>query len=175
MSLDLLSQDWDAIVIGTGMGGGTIGRVLAEGGLRVLFVEKGPRGHRSERQALHSEVFTPEALEDVMEEADQRARALNDVAQPARALLPSAMSRFNVRKMSNNVKLPDKQSKMPWKQIASVDCKLRRVSSRQVSLHSAEVAAGAFAGAFGGAAWAPPHRTRVTSRAGQDARSMGLC
>lgn len=61
MSLDLLSQDWDAIVIGTGMGGGTIGRVLAEGGLRVLFVEKGPRGHRSERQTLHSDIFTPEA------------------------------------------------------------------------------------------------------------------
>jgi choline dehydrogenase-like flavoprotein len=58
---DLLGQDWDAIIIGTGMGGGTIGRVLAENGFRVLFVEKGPKGHRSERQALHSEVFTPEA------------------------------------------------------------------------------------------------------------------
>ena len=61
MSLDLLSQDWDFVVIGTGIGGGTVGRVLAEGGLRVLFIEKGPSGHRSERQALHSEVFTPEA------------------------------------------------------------------------------------------------------------------
>ena len=61
MSLDLLTEDWDVVVIGTGMGGGTIGRVLATGGMRVLFVEKGPRGHRSERQALHSEVFTPEA------------------------------------------------------------------------------------------------------------------
>lgn len=61
MSLQLLQQDWDAIIIGTGMGGGTIGRTLAEGGMRVLFIEKGPKGHRSERQALHSEVFTPEA------------------------------------------------------------------------------------------------------------------
>ncbi len=61
MSLALLDQDWDAVIIGTGMGGGTIGRVLAEGGLRVLFLEKGPAGHRSERQALHSEVFTPDA------------------------------------------------------------------------------------------------------------------
>ena len=32
------------------------------------------------------EVFEPEALEDVMEEADLRARALNDVAQPARGV-----------------------------------------------------------------------------------------
>lgn len=61
MSIDLLEQNWDVLIIGTGMGGGTIGRVLAEGGMRVLFIEKGPRGHRSERQALHSEVFTPEA------------------------------------------------------------------------------------------------------------------
>lgn len=61
MSADLLAQDWDAVIIGTGMGGGTIGRVLAEGGMKVLFIEKGPKGHRAERQALHSEVFTPEA------------------------------------------------------------------------------------------------------------------
>lgn len=61
MSLDLLTQDWDAVIIGTGMGGGPIGRVLAEGGWRVLFIEKGPTGHRSERQALQSDVFTPEA------------------------------------------------------------------------------------------------------------------
>ncbi|MGB7318419.1 MAG: GMC family oxidoreductase [Planktotalea sp.] len=61
MSLAVLDQDWDAVIIGTGMGGGTIGRVLAEGGMRVLFIEKGPSGHRSERQALHGDVFTPEA------------------------------------------------------------------------------------------------------------------
>lgn len=61
MSIDLLHLDWDAVIIGTGMGGGTIGRVLAEAGLKILFIEKGPQGYRSEAQALHSEVFTPEA------------------------------------------------------------------------------------------------------------------
>jgi len=61
MTADLLAQDWDAVIIGTGMGGGTIGRVLAEAGRKVLFVEKGPAGHRAEQQALHSEVFLPEA------------------------------------------------------------------------------------------------------------------
>jgi choline dehydrogenase-like flavoprotein len=32
---------WDAIVVGTGMGGGTLGYSLARSGRRVLFVEKG--------------------------------------------------------------------------------------------------------------------------------------
>ncbi|WP_431236979.1 GMC oxidoreductase [Mycolicibacterium aichiense] len=33
--------EWEVIVVGTGMGGGTLGRRLAESGRRVLFVEKG--------------------------------------------------------------------------------------------------------------------------------------
>lgn len=39
---DLRTREWDAIVIGTGIGGGSVGRRLAEAGLSVLFVEKGP-------------------------------------------------------------------------------------------------------------------------------------
>ncbi|WP_423212376.1 GMC oxidoreductase [Paracoccus yeei] len=39
---DIAARLWDAIVIGTGMGGGSVGRRLAEQGLPVLFVEKGP-------------------------------------------------------------------------------------------------------------------------------------
>lgn len=43
---DALTEDaagkiWDAIIIGTGIGGGTLGRRLAERGFSVLFVEKG--------------------------------------------------------------------------------------------------------------------------------------
>lgn len=34
-------EDWDVVVIGTGMGGGTIGYELARLGRRVLFLEKG--------------------------------------------------------------------------------------------------------------------------------------
>ncbi|KMK65654.1 GMC oxidoreductase [Puniceibacterium sp. IMCC21224] len=57
-----LSQEvWDVIVIGTGIGGGTIGRALAEAGQRVLFLEKGPRGHRAEAHGLNDAVFLPEA------------------------------------------------------------------------------------------------------------------
>lgn len=39
---DISAHPWDVIIIGTGIGGGTVGRRLAERGLSVLFVEKGP-------------------------------------------------------------------------------------------------------------------------------------
>nr|WP_240989100.1 GMC family oxidoreductase [Salipiger mangrovisoli] len=51
---------WDVIVIGTGIGGGTLGRALAEAGRKVLFIERGPAGQRAARNGL-SEVFVPEA------------------------------------------------------------------------------------------------------------------
>lgn len=51
-----VGRTWDAIVIGTGMGGGLAGRRLAERGLSVLFVEKGPLGYRTESQELRSDV-----------------------------------------------------------------------------------------------------------------------
>lgn len=60
MTHPALGQDWDAVVIGTGMGGGTIGRALAEAGMKVLFLEKGRADHRSAENGL-SEAFVPEA------------------------------------------------------------------------------------------------------------------
>lgn len=35
------SRDWDVVIVGTGIGGATLGRQLASRGLRVLFLEKG--------------------------------------------------------------------------------------------------------------------------------------
>lgn len=55
-----LEEDWDAVIIGTGIGGGTLGRALAEAGQKVLFLEQGKAGLRSERNGL-SEIFLPEA------------------------------------------------------------------------------------------------------------------
>jgi len=55
------AQRWDVIVIGTGMGGGLLGRRLAELGQRVLFVEKGPAGHAAERQHLTTTITDPAA------------------------------------------------------------------------------------------------------------------
>jgi choline dehydrogenase-like flavoprotein len=43
--------EWDVIVVGTGMGGGTVGYELARRGRRVLFVEKGRFLHASDAPA----------------------------------------------------------------------------------------------------------------------------
>ncbi|MCC1491379.1 GMC oxidoreductase [Cognatishimia sp. F0-27] len=51
---------WDTIVIGTGMGGATLGRALAEAGQSVLFLEQGGAGYRAEENGL-SETPLPEA------------------------------------------------------------------------------------------------------------------
>lgn len=58
---DPAARHWDAIVIGTGMGGGVVGRALTDKGLSVLFVEKGPAGYRSEETALDAHLFDPVA------------------------------------------------------------------------------------------------------------------
>lgn len=52
---------WDVIIIGTGIGGGTIGRALAERGQSVLFVEQGPDGPRAEETALNPGLADPVA------------------------------------------------------------------------------------------------------------------
>ncbi|PCH96231.1 MAG: glucose-methanol-choline oxidoreductase [Rhodobacteraceae bacterium] len=54
-------KTWDVVVIGTGIGGGTIGRALAEQGLSVLFVEQGSQGYAHEQTALDAAVFDPVA------------------------------------------------------------------------------------------------------------------
>lgn len=54
----LTNQHWDVIIVGTGMGGATLGHALAKAGKRVLFCEKGKyqgtasafRGHYPEEQ-----------------------------------------------------------------------------------------------------------------------------
>ena len=58
---DRSQHEWDVIVIGTGIGGGTVGRALADAGKSVLFLEKGPAGYRTEQNGLSEAVFLPEA------------------------------------------------------------------------------------------------------------------
>ena len=41
MSYTLLSSKPDVIIVGTGMGGATLGYALAKAGVKVLFLEKG--------------------------------------------------------------------------------------------------------------------------------------
>ncbi len=51
---ELTEHEWDAIVIGTGMGGATIGYALAKAGRRVLFCERG-QSYLSNPQALRGD------------------------------------------------------------------------------------------------------------------------
>lgn len=55
----MIDRLWDIIIIGTGIGGGTIGRALAERGHSVLFVEQGPDGPRTEQTALNPGLIDP--------------------------------------------------------------------------------------------------------------------
>ncbi|MBU2942316.1 GMC family oxidoreductase [Shimia thalassica] len=61
MSQDVFARDWDVIVVGTGMGGGPLGRRLAEKGWSVLFVERGPLGHPAAQHDLNYEMADPVA------------------------------------------------------------------------------------------------------------------
>ena len=54
-------RQWDVIVIGAGIGGGSIGRQLTERGLSVLFVEKGPYGYDTEQHYLRTDLEDPVA------------------------------------------------------------------------------------------------------------------
>lgn len=58
---ELLQRHWDVVVIGTGVGGATLGRAMAEQGRSVLFVEKGRSGFRLERQTITPELEDPAA------------------------------------------------------------------------------------------------------------------
>jgi choline dehydrogenase-like flavoprotein len=68
---------WDVIIVGTGMGGGTIGYSLARGGLRVLFCEMG-RSHLTRPDAAVGEfvesLFDPPDVPR-LEDSDLLARA----------------------------------------------------------------------------------------------------
>jgi choline dehydrogenase-like flavoprotein len=62
---ELIQREWDVIVIGTGIGGGTVGRRLAEKGLSVLFVEKGPAGVRAEDHSMSCDSDNVEVRESL--------------------------------------------------------------------------------------------------------------
>ncbi|WP_349760119.1 FAD-dependent oxidoreductase [Rhodovulum sp.] len=74
---------WDVLVIGAGMGGGLLGRRLAERGLSVLFLEKGPAGHSAEQTRTSETIIHP------------AARLLRGLwPKPAEARLDGVVTRF---------------------------------------------------------------------------------
>lgn len=48
---DIVAQRWDVIIVGTGIGGATLGYALAKAGKKVLFCEKG-RSYLGDTEAL---------------------------------------------------------------------------------------------------------------------------
>lgn len=71
------SCEWDAIVIGTGIGGGTVGFQLAKAGRRVLFLEKG-RSHLGCEGSLsgqYAEMFFAEVEPPDLKHAETLSKA----------------------------------------------------------------------------------------------------
>ena len=50
--LDAEKVHWDAIIVGAGVGGGTLGYELARAGRRVLFIEKGRSDLQTHKDAI---------------------------------------------------------------------------------------------------------------------------
>ncbi|MGA8146829.1 MAG: GMC family oxidoreductase [Gallionellaceae bacterium] len=74
---DIAKQQWDIIVIGTGIGGATLGYSLARAGQRVLFCEKG-KSHLNGVQSLrgaYAENFFPRITPSQREYGDSLLRA----------------------------------------------------------------------------------------------------
>lgn len=87
------SQHWDAIIVGTGMGGSTLGFALAKAGKRILFCEAGRALLRPDQgsRGRHAETYfdkpsTPgEAHREVLLQAGRRAEKLLDVSGPSQS------------------------------------------------------------------------------------------
>lgn len=67
MTNEITGQQWDVVIVGTGMGGATVGLALSRAGKRVLFLEKG-RANRS-----------PDSLRGCYPEEQLAASPLSDV------------------------------------------------------------------------------------------------
>ena len=79
-------QEWDAVIVGTGMGGATLGHSLAKSGWRVLFVERGEshllpeegiRGDYAE-MSYSSSAASAESQSDVLRRAGRWTEYLED-------------------------------------------------------------------------------------------------
>lgn len=79
---DLACRHWDAIVVGTGMGGATIGYALARAGWQVLFVERGgsPFASSEALRGDYAERWFPAPSVPVPQHADLLIRAGREAA-----------------------------------------------------------------------------------------------
>ena len=74
---ELVRQNWDCLVVGTGIGGATLGHALASAGNKVLFLEKGRAafGHEDTLRGSYPELDFPEVEVATPRNALQLARA----------------------------------------------------------------------------------------------------
>jgi choline dehydrogenase-like flavoprotein len=63
---EVTQRDWDYVIVGTGMGGATLGHALAKAGKRVLFLEKGtsPRKQSMTRGTTPEDAFSGPLTDD---------------------------------------------------------------------------------------------------------------
>jgi len=73
--IDVAAETWDAIVVGTGMGGATLGYALAKLGWRILFCEKGLARGADELSGRYAESFFESPAFPGTEHADILRRA----------------------------------------------------------------------------------------------------
>lgn len=61
---DPSSENWDAVIVGTGMGGAACGYGLARAGLKVLFLEKGPLLHSFDAAEVTQATDAPSSTDE---------------------------------------------------------------------------------------------------------------
>src|SRR5665213_4630598 len=69
---------WDCLVVGTGVGGATLGSVLANAGWKVLFVEKGRAAFQ------HDDALRGTYPESSMRSAEAASLSLIHISEPTR-------------------------------------------------------------------------------------------
>lgn len=82
MSADIHQREWDCIIVGTGMGGATLGYALARAGWRVLFCEQGNDTTCGGRSGDYAETYfdrpdyPQDKHRDVLQQAGRWAESL---------------------------------------------------------------------------------------------------
>lgn len=94
MTLDqAVQENWDYIIIGTGMGGSTLGWSLANKGKKVLFLEKGMsknliKGEFPESKLQNFEQPTSEDLEILKQHGRYSEKVVDESFTPSRSFIP---------------------------------------------------------------------------------------
>lgn len=96
-AIALRQREWDAIIVGSGMGGGTLGYALAKSGRSVLFIEKGRstlgagdvvRGGLPEMFFDEAMIADPDRRRDMLTRAGRCVDQVLDIEGKSREFVP---------------------------------------------------------------------------------------